>query len=59
MIRNKYLAFALFVLFYTIFWNLMLWVFNQSTFAFTVPGNVIVPLATAIVLGYLFYLRKK
>lgn len=59
MIRNKYVSFVLFVLFYMVFWNLMLWVFHQDTYSFQFAGSIVLPLVVAAALGYIFFLRKK
>ena len=59
MIRNKYIQFILFVVFYVAFWNLMMWVFNQQTYSFTMNGGFTLPFTIAVILGYVFFLHKK
>ncbi len=56
MIRNKYLAYALFILFFILFWSILQYLFNRETYQLTV-NNLIIPLVTGIIVGYFAFLN--
>lgn len=62
MNRNKYIAFALFIGFALIFWNFLDVLFSalisHTTYVFTPTRGLIMPLVTAIVVGYFTILRR-
>ena len=63
MIKNKKVAFALYVALFCLFWNLLdfLWVtvIAKTGYHFGVAVDLAAPLAVAITTGYLLFLRKK
>ena len=63
MIRNKYVAFALFVVVALIIWNLLDYLYStfitKSAYQFTVGGDLGFPFIGAVVVGYLLFLYKK
>lgn len=62
MIKNKYVAFGIFVVCSVVLWNLLDYIYNviitKSAFHFAFSSNLLLPLSLAIVAGYLFYLRN-
>lgn len=63
MIRNKYVAFALFVVVVLVFWNILDYLYSafitHGQYSFSTYADLIIPLAPAIVVGYMKLLRKK
>ena len=63
MIKNKYIAFALFVVLVIIFWNLLAYLFSTlitgHVYQFSAGNDLGFPLAAAAIMGYLLFLRKK
>ncbi len=63
MIKNKRIVFGLFVAAFLLFWNLLDLLYNTlvagSSYQFTTGVDLVSPLAVAIVIGYLLFLRKK
>ncbi len=63
MVSNKYTAFALFLLLFLIFTNVLDFVYStvitRTPYSFSVGGDLFVPLVTAAVLGYVLILRKE
>ena len=63
MIRNKYVALALFVVIALIIWNLLDYLCStiiiKSAYQFTVGGDLGFPFIGAVVVGYLLFLHKK
>lgn len=60
---NKNAAFALFVVIIMALWNVLDCLYatfiTHSGYQFDVGTDLIIPLAVALVSGYLFFLRKK
>ncbi len=63
MVSNKYTAFALFLLLFLIFTNVLDFVYStvitRTPYSFSTGGDLFVPLVTAAVLGYVLILRKE
>ena len=63
MIKNKKLAFGLFVVLFMAFWNLLdfIWtaVISGSSYHFSSGTDLAIPLILAIVTGYILFLRDK
>ncbi len=63
MVSNKYTAFALFLLLFLIFTNVLDFVYStvitRTPYSFSAGGDLFVPLVTAAVLGYVLILRKE
>lgn len=63
MIKNKYVAFGLFVVLFLAFWHLFDFLFNTFVtgkgYQFSPIIDLAVPLATAIAVGCLLFIRKK
>lgn len=61
--KNKYVTFGLFVALFVVFWNVLdyLWsaFITRSPYSFSVGTDIGIPLTSAIVLGYLQFLRNK
>ena len=62
MIKNKYIAFVLFVVVFLAFWNLADYLYTtfitRGAYCFAAGRDGAVPVAAAIVSGYLLFLRK-
>ena len=62
MIKNKYVAFVLFVIAFLAFWNLADYLYTtfitRGTYQFAAGTDGGVPAALAIVSGYLLFVRK-
>lgn len=63
MIKDKKVAFGLYVVLFMVFWNIadLLWstFINGSGYNFAVGSDLMFPLIAAIVTGYLFFFAKK
>ena len=63
VIKNKYAAFVLFVVVVLLFWNILDYLYSafitHSQYSFSASGDLMIPLAPAIVVGYMQFLRKK
>ena len=63
MIKNKYVAFGLFVALFLALWQLLDFLYNtfitKIGYQFSPIIDLIVPLAVAITIGCLLFLRKK
>ena len=63
MIKNKYVAFVLFVIVFMAFWNLADYLYTtfitNGAYHFTAGADGALPLALAIVSGYLLFVRKR
>lgn len=63
MIRNKYVALALFIVVALTIWNLLDYLYctfiTRSVYQFTVGGDLGFPFTGAVVIGYLLFLYKK
>lgn len=63
MIKNKYVAFVLFVIVFMAFWNLVDFLYTtfiaRGTYHFTALIDGVIPAVVAIVVGFLLFLRKK
>ncbi len=63
MIKNKNVAFGLFVIFFLVFWNLFDFLYtvliSKGSYRFASGSDLIIPLGVAVASGYLFFLRKK
>jgi len=61
--KNKYIAYGLFLILFTVFWNLLDFLYatliTHSGYRFGVGTDLFIPLVVAGVLGYLLFLRKK
>ncbi len=62
MIKNKYVAFVLFVIFTLAFWNLSDYLYTafitKEAYHFTVGSDCALPVVVALVVGYLIFLRR-
>jgi len=62
MIKNKYIAFVLFFIIFSAFWNLADYLYTtfitNGTYHFAVGTDGIIPATVAIVSGYLLFIRK-
>lgn len=62
MIKNKYIAFGMFIAFALIFWNFLDVLFSalisHTTYVFAPGRGLILPLVTACVVGYFTILRR-
>ena len=62
MIKNKYVAFVLFVIAFLAFWNLADYLYTtfitNGTYHFTAGADGALPVVSAIIPGYLLFLRK-
>ena len=62
MIKNKYVAFVLFVIAFLALWNLADYLYTtfitSGTYHFSAGTDAAIPAAIAIVSGYLLFLRK-
>ena len=60
---NKYAAFAIFVVLFTAFYNLLIFLFGllitHSPYRFDVWNSVILPMALGVGIGYFVFLREK
>jgi hypothetical protein len=63
MVKNRFVAFLIFVALFFIIWNILDLIFNafitRSGYRFTTIGDVYLPLVLGLILGCLFFLRKK
>ncbi len=63
MIKNKYIAFGLFVVLFMAFWNLLDYLYStfiaKSAYQFGAGIDLGLPIVVAIVAGYFAFLRKK
>ena len=63
MIKNKYVAFGLFVALFFAIWQLLDFLYNtfitKIGYQFSPIIDLTVPLVVAITIGYLLFLRKK
>ena len=59
MIKNRYVAFVLFLVFFVVFWNLSSLLFHRGNFQFNTVNDLLVPFVTAVVVGYLSFLRER
>lgn len=62
MIKNKYVAFVLFVVAFLALWNLADYLFTtfitRGTYQFAVGIDGVIPAVIAVVCGYFLFLRK-
>ena len=63
MIENRVVAFGLFVALFLVFWNIIDYLcttfLTRNLYQFSAGSDLSTPLVTAVVLGYLFFLRNK
>lgn len=63
MIKNKYVAFGLFVVLFMVGWNLLdfIWsaLITKSPYNFSAGTDLAIPLVSALVIGYFLFLRNK
>ena len=63
MVKNKTLAFVLFIALFLIIWNLLDFLYSAlitgNGYGFAAGGDLFIPLVVSVVVGYLFLLRKK
>lgn len=63
MIKNKIVAFCLFIAIWMAFWNIADYLYcafiTKSTYRFTTGNDLLVPLIVSVVVGYFVILRKK
>ena len=63
MIKNKYVAFGLFVALFFAIWQLLDFLYNtfitKIGYQFSPIIDLTVPLVVAVTIGYLLFLRKK
>lgn len=61
--KDKYIAYGLFFILFTAFWNLLDFLYatliTHSGYRFGVGTDLFIPLVVAGVSGYLLFLRKK
>ena len=62
MVKNKYVAFVLFVIAFLALWNLADYLYTtfitSGTYHFAVSSDGTIPAALAIISGYLLFVRK-
>lgn len=62
-LKNKYLAYALFIVIVVGFFNLFDYIYSEfitkSGFQFTAAADIGLPALVAAIMGYLLFLRKK
>ena len=62
MIKNKKIAFVLFVVLFLALWTALDWLYSalitKSSFHWTAAADLFTPLAVAIAVGYFAFLRK-
>ena len=62
MIKNKYVAFILFIIIFLAFWNLADYLYTtfitSGAYLFSVGPDGLLPAVVAIVSGYLLFMRK-
>ena len=62
MVKNKYVAFVLFVIVFLAFWNLADYLYTtliqSGAYRFTVGADGALPVVIAIVSGYLLFIRR-
>ena len=63
MIKNKYVAFGLFVVIFLALWHLLDFLFNTfitgKGYQFSPAIDLVVPIAVSIAVGCVLFLRKK
>ena len=58
MIKNKYVAFVLFVIAFLAFWNLYTTFITNGAYHFAAGSDGALPVGIALVSGYLLFVRK-
>ncbi len=62
MIKNKYVAFVLYLIVFLAFWNLLDYLYTtvltKGAYQFAAASDGALPVILAAVSGYLFFLRK-
>ena len=62
MIKNRIVAFVLFMVIWVLFWNLLDFLYSKfitgNAFQFAAAPDLGIPLAVAVVTGYFLFLRK-
>ena len=62
-IKNKYTAFALFVVLFLVIWSVLDFLFNtiitKSGYQFSPVIDLCIPVVVSVTIGYLLFLRKK
>ena len=63
MVKNKYIAFGLFIIVFLAVWNLADYLYTtlitNGTYHFGAVVDGVIPVVVAIVVGFLLFLRKK
>ncbi len=63
MIKNKYVAFGLFVVLFLALWHLLDFLFNTfitgKGYQFLPVIDLVIPIAVSITVGFVLFLRKK
>ncbi len=63
MIKNKFVAFGLFIFFVIVICNLLDYLYatmiNHSVYQFSSGSDLFVPLAVGVVVGYFMFIRDK
>ncbi|MBR4928180.1 MAG: hypothetical protein IKZ63_01640 [Oscillospiraceae bacterium] len=57
MIKNKYVAFAVFVILFLVIWNALQYFMGHFENGYSVSDNIVFPLTVAVVCAYITYLR--
>ena len=61
--KNKYIAYGLFLILFTVFWNLLDFLYatviTHSGYRFGAGTDLLIPIVVACVSGYLLVLRRK
>lgn len=61
MIKNKKIAFAIYVVVFMVFWNILDFLYatliTHSGYTFGAGTDMLIPLCLSIVSGYLFFLK--
>lgn len=61
--KNKYVVCVLYVILFVAFWNLLDFLYStfltHSGYQLAAGTDLLIPLAAALVTGYLFFLREK
>ena len=58
MIKNKYVAFAVFVILFLVIWNALRYFQGMYKDGFDIMDGLVFPLTVAVICGYVTYLRR-
>ncbi|MBR4828128.1 MAG: hypothetical protein IKZ75_04725 [Oscillospiraceae bacterium] len=57
MIKNKYVAFVVFVVLFLVIWNALQYFMGHFENGYSVSDNIVFPLTVAVVCAYITYFR--